>query len=125
MMFGSVFYNFWAALCSFAVYFIWAIQDPFALPLPTIVASLVAAIIGFVIMFIIRFFAGYVFYTPENFVYEELEVVLTDGGVADKKYQEFVPYNERSTVEFDEGNTEDIAQVVRTMLHGQDEAVSR
>ena len=62
MMYGSMLFNFWAALVSFSLYFLWAMQATFPMPLPTLVSSLVAAIIGFVVMYPIRLFLGYVFY---------------------------------------------------------------
>lgn len=122
---GSIFYNFWAALFSFAVYFIWAIQDPYAMPWPTIGKALVFAAVGYVAMYVIRYFMGYVFYTPEAFVYSEIEDEQINMEAMSENQNQFVPQNERSTVEFEEDNTEEIAKVVRTMLHGQDEAVSR
>lgn len=124
MMFGSLFYNFWAALCSFTIYFIWAVQDPFAFPLPTIGASLVVALISFIAMFFIRAFIGYVFYTPENIEYSEVNPTSNIEPL-NTEQQQFVPQNRRTTVEFEEDNTEEIANVVRTMLHGQEEAVSK
>ncbi|WP_253896166.1 multidrug transporter [Solibacillus sp. R5-41] len=124
MMFGSLFYNFWAALCTFAVYFIWAVQDPFAYPLPTIGVSLVVALIGFIAMFFIRAFIGYVLYTPENIAYSEGNPT-SSVETFNSEQQQFVPQNERTTVEFEEDNTEEIAKVVRTMLHGQEGAVSK
>ncbi|MEG0384076.1 MAG: multidrug transporter [Solibacillus sp.] len=124
MMFGSLFYNSWAALCSFTVYFIWAVQDPFAYPLPTIGVSLVVALIGFIVMYFIRAFIGYVFYTPENIAYSEVDSTLNIEP-SNAEQQQFVPQNGRTTVEFEEDNTEEIAKVVRTMLHGQEEAVSK
>ncbi|ATP42364.1 multidrug transporter [Solibacillus sp. R5-41] len=123
-MFGSLFYNFWAALCTFAVYFIWAVQDPFAYPLPTIGVSLVVALIGFIAMFFIRAFIGYVLYTPENIAYSEGNPT-SSVETFNSEQQQFVPQNERTTVEFEEDNTEEIAKVVRTMLHGQEGAVSK
>ena len=124
MMFGSLFYNFWAALCSFTVYFIWAVQDPFAYPLPTIGTSLVVALIGFIAMFFIRAFIGYVFYTPGNIAYSEVDSTSNIEPLNTEQRQ-FVPQNKRTTVEFEEDNTEEIAKVVRTMLHGQEEAISK
>ncbi|MEK4424452.1 multidrug transporter [Solibacillus sp. FSL K6-1523] len=124
MMFGSLFYNFWAALCSFTVYFIWAVQDPFAFPLPTIGASLVVALIGFIAMFLIRAFIGYVFYTPEHIAYSEVDSP-SNVEPLHAEQQQFVPQNKRTTVEFEEDNTEEIANVVRTMLHGQEEAIQK
>ena len=122
-MYGSLFYNFWAALLSFAAYFVWAIQDPFAFPWSTIGTSLIVAIIGFIVMFVVRYFIGYVFYTPENILYSEMEA---DNAmkVENENNQQFIPKNDRSTVEFEEDNSEEFANVVRTMLHGQDEALS-
>ena len=118
-MLGSIFYNCWAALFSFAVYFIWAIQDPYAYPWSTIGASFVAAIIGFIAMYIIRYFIGYVSYTPENVMFSDVD----EQSDAVNENQ-FVPRSEHTTVEFEEENTEEIAKVVRTMLHRQDKAIS-
>lgn len=124
-MFGSIFYNCWAALFSFAVYFIWAIQDPYAYPWPTIGASFVVAVIGFIAMFILRYFIGYVFYTPEGIVFSDTVDGQGDGELVNENQNQFVTQNEREAVDFEEENTEEIAKVVRTMLHGQDEAISR
>ncbi|MGN7478504.1 multidrug transporter [Solibacillus silvestris] len=123
-MFGSLFYNFWAALLSFAVYFILAIQNPYAMPLRTIGASFVVAIIAFGAMFIVRYFLGYIFYTPEALVFSETENENSGTVMEDDNNQQFIPISDRTTTEFEEENTEDIAQVVRTMLHG-DEALSQ
>lgn len=123
-MFGSLFYNLWAALFSFAVYFIIAIQDPFVSPWPTLGIAFVVAIIGFVAMFGVRLFIGYVFYTPEAIVYLEQDVEADANMAEDEQNQQFVPYKNRSTTEFEEDNTEEVAHVVRTMLH-EDEAISR
>lgn len=124
-MFGSIFYNCWAALFSFAVYFIWAIQDPYAYPWPTIGASFVVAVIGFIAMFILRYFIGYVFYTPEGIVFSDTVDGQGDGELVNENQNQFVTQDEREAVDFEEENTEEIAKVVRTMLHGQDEAISR
>ena len=122
-MFGSLFYNFWAALFSFSGYFIWAIQNPFVMPLQTIGIAFVVAIVGFIMMFIVRYFLGYVFYTPETSEFPEMDDELIAAMAEDETNQQFVPLNSRSTTEFEDENTEDVAQVVRTMLHG-DEALS-
>lgn len=122
-MLGSLFYNFWAALFSFTVYFIWAIQNPFAMPLQTIGIAFVVAIVGFIIMFFVRYFLGYIFYTPETTTHLEMEDEQIAAMTEDDHNQQFVPRNNRSTTEFEDENTEDVAQVVRTMLHG-DEALS-
>ena len=124
-MFGSIFYNCWAALFSFAVYFIWSIQDPYASPWPTIGTSFIVAIIGFIAMFIIRYFIGYVFYTPQGVVFTDTVDEQGDVETVNGNQNQFVPQKERTTVEIEENNTEEIAKVVRTMLHRQDEAISR
>ena len=123
-MFGSIFYNFWAALLSFAVYFIWAIQNPYALPLQIISTSFLVAFIAFCSMYFIRYFLGYVFFTPEAHVFADTEDEITSKTTIDEDNQQFSTRSNQSTMEFDEENTEDIAKVVRTMLHG-DEALSR
>lgn len=123
-MFGSMFYNFWAALFSFAAYFIWAIQNPFAVPLPTIGMAVLAAVIGFIVMFAIRFFIGYVFYTPEAVEHTEVEGANEATMIEEDGNQQFVPQSNRTTAEFEEDNTEEIAQAVRTMLHGEEASFS-
>ncbi|MBD8031776.1 multidrug transporter [Solibacillus sp. Sa1YVA6] len=123
-MFGSIFYNLWAALLSFAVYFIWAIQNPYALPFQIISTSFLVAFIAFCGTYFLRYFLGYVFYTPETPVFVETEDEIISKTTIDESNQQFTTRSNQSTMEFDEENTEDIAQVVRTMLHG-DEALSR
>ena len=123
-MFGSMFYNFWAALFSFAAYFIWAIQNPFAVPLPTIGMAALAAVIGFIVMFAIRLFIGYVFYTPEVVEHTEVDVANEASLIKEDGNQQFVPQSNRTTAEFEEDNTEEIAQAVRTMLHGEEASFS-
>lgn len=122
-MFGSIFYNFWAALLSFAVYFIAAIQNPYAMPLQTVGTAFIIAVIAFSLMFLIRFFLGYVFYTPEAPVLlqteEELPVVAKE---TDKT--QTVPQSDHTTMEGEDENTEEIAQAVRSMLQG-DESLTR
>lgn len=123
MMYGSMLFNFWAALVSFSLYFLWAMQATFPMPLQTLVSSLVAAIIGFIMMYPIRLFLGYVFYTPESIVFSDVldETSQEDGMNTNSQMNR--PKNS-STVEFEDDNPEEIAQVVRTMLHKEDEAVA-
>lgn len=122
-MFGSIFYNFWAALFSFAVYFIAAIQNPYAMPLPTIGTALVVAAVAFGLMFLIRYFLGYVFYTPEAPVLLQTEEELPAAAKEEDKTQT-VPQGDHTTMEAEDENTEEIAQVVRSMLQS-DESFSR
>lgn len=123
-MFGSIFYNCWAALLSFAVYFIAAIQNPYAMPLPTIGKAFVVAVIAFSVMFLIRYFLGYVFYTPEAPVLsqneEELPVIAKE-----TDNTQTVPQSDHTIMEVEEDeNTEEIAKVVRSMLQS-DESLTR
>ncbi|MGE7982604.1 multidrug transporter [Solibacillus sp. NPDC093137] len=122
-MFGSIFYNFWAALLSFAVYFIAGIQNPYAMPLPTIGAALVISAIAFSLMFLIRYFLGYVFYTPEAPVLSQTEEELPVVAKETDKTQT-VPQSDHTTMEVEDENTEEIAQVVRSMLQS-DESLTR
>ncbi|MEK4385150.1 multidrug transporter [Solibacillus sp. FSL W7-1464] len=123
-MFGSIFYNFWAALLSFAVYFIAAIQNPYAMPLPTITTAFVVAVIAFSLMFLIRYFLGYVFYTPEAPVLIQTEEELSGAVANETDKTQTVPQRDHTAMEVDDENTGEIAQVVRTMLQS-DEAISR
>ncbi|MEK4079355.1 multidrug transporter [Solibacillus sp. FSL K6-1126] len=123
-MFGSIFYNFWAALFSFAVYFIAAIQNPYALPLPTIGAAFVVAVIAFSLMFLIRYFLGYVFYTPESPVLLQTEEELPGAVGKETDKTQAVPQSDLPAKEVEDENSEEIAQVVRSMLQS-DESLSR
>lgn len=124
MMYGSVLYNFWAALCSFSVYFVWALQQPFPLPMMTILSSFIIAIIGFLVMYPIRYFLGYIFYTPMPLTYSDLVEEDTSLPSDTSYYDQFSRPNNKDTVEFQDETSEEVAQVVRTMLHKQDDAVS-
>lgn len=119
-MFGSIFYNFWAALLSFAVYFIGAIQNPYAMPLPTIGAAFVIAVIAFSLMFLVRYFLGYVFYTPEAPVLLHTEEELPVTVKKETDIEQSVSQSDRTASDFEDENTEEVAKVVRTMLHGDD-----
>lgn len=123
MMYGSIFYNFWGALGSFTGYFIWAMQQSFPMPLPVVVQSFLAAIIGFIFMFVVRYFLGYVFYTPTEMAYSE---ILEQENVANEEsdFDLLMRSKKDSAVEFPDEDSEEIAQVVRTMLHGQGEPAS-
>jgi len=118
-MFGSIFYNLWGALIAFSCYFFITLQQPYT-PLRIIIGSFIAAIIVFFVMYIVRFLIAYVLFTPN-----------ADQALADSELEENSSThpdegsNEASstssTVEFQDENTEDIAQVVRTMLNREDE----
>ena len=121
-MLGSILINCWIALISFTAYFIYAIQKPFVMPLPTLLTALGVAFIGFIIAFPLRYFLGYIFYTPQEIAISGESVETED--TTSSENQPFIQQNATSTVEFADESTEDIAQVVRTMMHKEDEMVN-
>ena len=122
-MFGSIFYNFWGALSLFTIYFIGALQQPFPQPIPVILQSFVAAIVGFIVMYAVRYFIGYVMYTPEQVNNDEM--VMEES--IEREFSDLdslVQVKDSSVAEFHDEDSEEIAKVVRTMLHGETEAIS-
>ncbi|MFJ7730413.1 hypothetical protein ACIQXF_00835 [Lysinibacillus sp. NPDC097231] len=119
-MFGSIFYNLWGALIAFSIYFFSTFQKPFT-PLRIIIGSLVTAIIVFFVMYIVRFLISYVLFTPE--VNEEaiVEGELEESEIDNREDEQQEAHTASSTVEFQDENSEEIAQVVRTMMHREDE----
>ncbi|EFI70392.1 hypothetical protein BFZC1_01972 [Lysinibacillus fusiformis ZC1] len=118
-MFGSIFYNLWGALIAFSIYFFSTFQKPFT-PLRILVGSFIVAIIAFLVMFIVRFLIAYILFTPE----EDEEAV--EGDIEEKELESIegviqeVPIA-NSTVEFQDENSEEIAQVVRTMMNREED----
>lgn len=118
-MFGSIFYNLWGALIAFSIYFFSTFQKPFT-PLRILVGSFIVAIIAFFVMFIVRFLIAYILFTPE----EDEEAV--EGDIEEKELESIegviqeVPIA-NSTVEFQDENSEEIAQVVRTMMDREED----
>jgi len=118
-MFGSIFYNLWGALMAFTIYFFSTFQKPYT-PLRIIIGSFVTAIIVFFVMYIVRLLITYILYTPE--VDEEAvedEIVENEQSAPEGTNQEGTTAN--STVEFQDENSEEIAQVVRTMMNREEE----
>ena len=118
-MFGSIFYNLWGALIAFSIYFFSTFQKPFT-PLRILIGSFIVAIIAFFVMFIVRFLIAYILFTPEvdeEAVEDDLDEKELDSteGVT----QEAPTAN--STVEFQDENSEEIAQVVRTMMNREED----
>ncbi|MEB2298092.1 hypothetical protein LAV72_00445 [Lysinibacillus xylanilyticus] len=114
-MFGSIFYNLWGALFAFSIYFFSTFQKPYT-PLRIIIGSFVAGIIMFFVMYIVRFLIAYVLFTPEGdeeVVEGEHEENESDN--PEEENQETPTAN--STVEFQDENSEEIAQAVRTMMN--------
>ncbi|MFB7155313.1 hypothetical protein [Lysinibacillus sp. NPDC056232] len=114
-MFGSIFYNLWGTLLAFSLYFFITFQKPYT-PLRIIIGSFVAGIIVFFVMYIVRFLIAYVLFTPEG----EEEVVEgeheeNESDNPEEENQETPTAN--STVEFQDENSEEIAQAVRTMMN--------
>ena len=119
-MYGSILYNCWSALLGFTVYFVLALQNEFAAPLGILIGSFVAAIGAFVLMFAIRFLLNFILFTPEQVTFATEEIVHTN--VEEQQLEGQSLLNQSSTVEFDDENVEDIAKVVRTMMHQDSES---
>lgn len=122
-MFGSIFYNLWGALIVFSFYFFIKLRSAY-LPIRIVIGSFVAAILVFLVMFLVRYLVSFILYTPE------IEDSLTDNehneSVQDENNLEGNQEKElaNSTVEFQDENTEEIAQVVRTMMDREEEQVN-
>lgn len=119
MMFGSVFYNCWAALIGFTIYFLIAIINPFAMPISTLIISSIIAIAVFLLMFPVRYLMGYIFYTPKEVAFNEETVSQTEEITAIE--QPTTEQKRTSTIEFADESNEDIAKVVRTMMSKDDD----
>lgn len=116
MTFGSYLYNLWAALISFSIYFFATFLGPSS-PLRILIGSFVAAIIGFVIMFGIRFLISYILFTPNRVEEdEEGDDESPQQNEATAKQQK-TDIEEATSNEFQDESTEEIAQVVRTMMN--------
>ncbi|MFC9538324.1 hypothetical protein ACFTQ7_00405 [Lysinibacillus sp. NPDC056959] len=114
-MFGSIFYNLWGALIAFSIYFFSTFLKPYT-PLRIIVGSFVAGIIMFFVMYIVRFLIAYVLFTPEG------DEELVEGEHEENESENIEGENQEtptanSTVEFQDENSEEIAQAVRTMMN--------
>ncbi|PCD83763.1 hypothetical protein CNQ87_05025 [Lysinibacillus fusiformis] len=118
-MFGSIFYNLWGALMAFTIYFFSTFLKPYT-PLRIIIGSFVTAIIVFLVMYIVRFLIAYILYTPE--VDEEaVEGELAENEQTTPEGTNQEAASAQSTVEFQDENSEEIAQVVRTMMNREQE----
>lgn len=118
-MFGSIFYNLWGALIAFSIYFFSTFQKPFT-PLRILIGSFIVAIIAFFVMFIVRFLIAYILFTPG----EDEEAVEVD--IEEKELESIEGVKQEvpianSTVEFQDENSEEIAQVVRTMMNREED----
>lgn len=118
-MYGSILYNCWSALIGFTVYFVLALQNQFAAPIGILIGSFIVAIGAFVCMFPIRYLLNFILFTPEPVSVVVDEVIQANKEELQLEDQPFI--NQSNTVEFEDENTEDIAKVVRTMMHQDNE----
>ena len=120
-MYGSLFYNCWASLIGFAVYFFIVLQQPYVMPVNALIGSFVTAFIVFLSTFFVRMFLGYVLYTPEEVGFQDQ---LELEGPPNTNEGLTTPLVEQtSTVEFEDESSEEIAKVVRTMMHSEDQSI--
>lgn len=108
-LYGNIFYNCWIALAPFSVHFLIAMQSPYATP-RVLFGCFATAIIAFFAAYIIRYIIAYVLYTPEA----DDEQQMNAQQLRDDELQ---MQEKNSTIEFNDESSEEIAEVVRTMLH--------
>jgi len=111
-MAGSFYINCWAALGSFAIYFLLIFQSA-RTPGEILMQSFTVAFVAFIATFIVRFLIGYAFYTATPELAEEVEAVE----VAQQASPETAP----QAVTIENPNVEDtqakeIANVVKTLM---------
>lgn len=111
-MAGSFYINCWAALGSFAIYFLLIFQSA-RTPGEILMQSFIVAFVAFIATFIVRFLIGYAFYTATPEVVDDVETVE----VAPQTSIEQQP----QTVTIENQNVEDtqakeIANVVKTLM---------
>ena len=122
-MFGSMYYNFWAAIIGFSIYFFGTLSDA-SIPFNNLVGSFITAAIAFVGMFAIRFLLGYILYTPGDDLFnsfnEENERMREQMGNNESGAADSNPST--STMEFNDQSSEEIAKVVQTMMLQEESA---
>lgn len=111
---GNLFYNCWIALAAFTVHFCIAIQDVYASP-RILFGSFATAIVAFVATYGLRYLITYVLYTPAEQKLEVAEEQL-------QPHEATAQTSKSSTIEFQDESSEDIAEVVRTMMHSEESA---
>lgn len=99
MMAGSIFYNCWAALIGFTIYFLANFR--YGNPTKIIISSFIVAAISFIAMYLFRFLIGYIISTPK----EEKPIKA--------KVEDEQPSNKENE------NPEEIAKVIREMLNDE------
>ena len=119
-MYRSIFFNCWIALIAFSFYFIKTIYETggTAAPIQTIMWSFIWAFFGFGLAYGLRAFLDYILYTPEQIDGLETETIpnVSNGLDNEATSGSTLSVKNNSTVEFQDESSEDIAQVVRTML---------
>lgn len=116
-LYGSIFYNCWIALAAFSVHFFLAMQSPYVTP-HVLFGSFATAIIAFFAAYIIRYIISYAMYTPEP-------AAGDDALSAQQQEDALNMQDNNSTVEFNDQNSEEIAEVVRTMLNKEEPTVAK
>ena len=111
---GNIFYNCWIALAAFSVHFLIAMQSPFATP-RVLFGCFATAIIAFFAAYVIRYVISYVMYTP---AIDDEQQIHTQQLQDDELHMQ----EKNSTIEFNDESSEEIAEVVRTMLHTEQPA---
>ena len=122
MMYGSIFYNLWAALIGFSLYFFSTLSAS-TIPLNSLLGSFLAAMASFLLMFGIRFLLAYVLYTPGDELFANLNKEnekLSESVDLSKNHS--TDSREEGAIEFNDQSSEEIAKVVQTMML-QDESV--
>jgi len=121
MMMGSIFYNCWATLITFTITFVVMVLQQSLFPFQILLWSFVVGILTFVAMFGIRFLVGYIWYTPNDELFlnvEGMESEELNRGDANSGQQQ-------STAEFNDEASEEIAKAVRSMMSNDDEPVTK
>lgn len=115
-MFGSIFYNCWGALVAFSIYFFVTLSQSYT-PTHILIGSSICAVIAFVAMYIVRYCLSYIFYTPEDKMFDEFKKEN------DKKNEQRASENNNTanaTVQYNDESSEEIAKVVRTMMNQEE-----
>jgi hypothetical protein len=121
MMYGSFLYNCWAALLGFTAYFALALQQPYSMPMEILLGSFITAIVAFLCAYPARLFLGYVLFTPDEVTLEKIEM---EKEIQEQKEELQIPaFDRTSTMEFEDEDGEEIAKVVRTMLHSEEKSL--
>lgn len=116
MMVGSFLINCWGSLFAFTIYFLFTFQN--GIPSKVLIGSFIAAAITFVLMYPFRLLLGFIFYTPQDISFEEMEE-----NEEDTQFDENLEVHTTSTMNFSDENPEEIAKVVKTMIN-QEEPIS-